>query len=113
MFAAVIRAPLRHRAARTTRPVFQEPNEFENHTRNFRLLSSRRTASLFARIEMQIHVMTVAKHVRLRYSPSSSIELEAGVNPRSKHDFMMYPELKDRTDSPPRRQPRAGEFRSA
>jgi len=50
--------------------------------------------ALFARIEMQIHLMTIAKHLRLRYSQSGPIELDAGVNLRSKHDFLMYPEEK-------------------
>jgi cytochrome P450 len=50
--------------------------------------------ALFARIEMQIHLMTIAKHLRLRYIQSGPIELDAGVNLRSKHDFLMYPEEK-------------------
>jgi len=49
---------------------------------------------LFARAEMQIHLMTIAKHLRLRYIPSGPIELDAGVNLRSKNDFIMYPEAK-------------------
>jgi cytochrome P450 len=48
----------------------------------------------FARIEMQIHLMTIARYLRLRYIPSRPIELEAGVNLRSKYDFIMYPEAK-------------------
>lgn len=47
--------------------------------------------ALFARIEMQIHLMTIARHLRLRYVQSKPIELDAGVNLRSKHDFIMYP----------------------
>jgi cytochrome P450 len=50
--------------------------------------------ALFARVEMQIHLMTIAKHLRLRYIQSGPIELDAGVNLRSKHDFLMYPEEK-------------------
>jgi len=50
--------------------------------------------ALFARIEMQIHLMTIAKHLRLRYIQSGPIELDAGVNLRSKHDFLMFPEEK-------------------
>jgi cytochrome P450 len=50
--------------------------------------------AVFARIEMQIHVMTIARHLRLRYVQSGPIEFEAGVNLRSKHDFIMYPEIK-------------------
>jgi cytochrome P450 len=48
----------------------------------------------FARIEMQIHLMTIARYLRLRYVQSRPIEIEAGVNLRSKHDFIMYPEAK-------------------
>jgi cytochrome P450 len=47
---------------------------------------------LLARIEMQIHLMIVAKQLRLRYVNTMPIELEAGVNLRSKHDFIMMPE---------------------
>jgi cytochrome P450 len=48
--------------------------------------------ALFARIEMQIHLMTIAKCLRLRYVPSRPIQLDADVNLRSKYDFIMYPE---------------------
>jgi cytochrome P450 len=48
----------------------------------------------FARLEMQVHLMTIAKHLRLRYIPSQPVELEAEVNLRSKYDFIMYPEAK-------------------
>jgi cytochrome P450 len=48
--------------------------------------------ALFARIEMQIHLMTIARRLRLRYIQSGPIELDAGVNLRSRHDFLMYPE---------------------
>jgi cytochrome P450 len=55
-----------------------------------------------ARVEMQIHLMIIAKHLRLRYVQSRPIELDAGVNLRSKHDFIMYPHLKEAgTDPPP------------
>jgi cytochrome P450 len=50
--------------------------------------------ALFARIEMQIHLMTIARRLRLRYVQSRPIELDAGVNLRSKHDFIMYPEAR-------------------
>jgi cytochrome P450 len=46
----------------------------------------------FARIEMQIHLLTIGRHLRLRYTRSRPIELDAGVNLRSKYDFNMYPE---------------------
>jgi cytochrome P450 len=49
---------------------------------------------LFARTEMQIHLMLVAKRLRLRYFQSNPIELDAGVNLRSKYDFIMTPEIK-------------------
>jgi cytochrome P450 len=48
----------------------------------------------FARVEMQIHLMTIARCLRLRYIPTKLIELDAGVNLRSKYDFIMYPEAK-------------------
>jgi cytochrome P450 len=48
----------------------------------------------FARLEMQIHLMTIARSLRLRYIPSGPIELDAGVNLRSKDDFIMYPQAK-------------------
>jgi cytochrome P450 len=50
--------------------------------------------ALFARIEMQIHLMTIARYLRLRYIQSRPIELDAGINLRSKYDFIMYPEAK-------------------
>jgi cytochrome P450 len=50
--------------------------------------------ALFARIEMQIHLMTIAKCIRLRYIPSKPVELDADVNLRSKYDFIMYPEMR-------------------
>jgi cytochrome P450 len=46
-----------------------------------------------ARIEMQIHLMTIAKHLRLRSVTEQPIQLEAGVNLRNKHDFIMTPEI--------------------
>ena len=49
---------------------------------------------VFARIEMQIHLMTIARHLRLRPIDEDSPELDIGVNLRSKHDLMMKPELK-------------------
>src|SRR5271170_1950918 len=48
----------------------------------------------FARIEMQIHLMTIARCLRLEYVPSRPIQLDAGVNLRSKYDFIMYPKAK-------------------
>jgi cytochrome P450 len=47
-----------------------------------------------ARVEMQIHLMTIAKQLRLRYLGGNPPELEAGINLRAKHDFVMIPEVK-------------------
>lgn len=49
---------------------------------------------LLARIEMQIHLLTIAPSLRLRCIPGTTVELELGVNLRSKHDFVMAPEIK-------------------
>jgi cytochrome P450 len=48
-----------------------------------------------ARLEMKIHLMTVARELQLHYSAEALPELEAGVNLRSKHDFIMTPEIKE------------------
>jgi len=48
----------------------------------------------FARIEMQIHLITIAKQLRLRFVQRKPPELDIGVNLRSKHDFIMHPEFK-------------------
>jgi cytochrome P450 len=48
----------------------------------------------FARVEMQIHLLTIARYLRLRYIQSRPIELDAGVNLRSRFDFIMHPEAK-------------------
>jgi cytochrome P450 len=47
-----------------------------------------------ARMEMQIHVMMIAKRLRLKYVPDRAPTLAAGVNLLSAHDFVMTPELK-------------------
>ncbi len=47
-----------------------------------------------ARLEMQIHLMTVAAELRLRYAHGSPPEIDAGVNLRSKHDLIAIPEIK-------------------
>ena len=49
---------------------------------------------LFARTEMQVHLIMVANRVRLRCLNEELPEFEAGVNLRAKHDFLMLPELK-------------------
>jgi len=88
--------------------IWEEPDRFnpdrfrpENSTRRHRLAMIPFSAgprncvgALFARIEMQIHVMTIARYLRLRYIQSKPIELDAGINLRSKYDFIMYPEAK-------------------
>ncbi|MGO9236751.1 MAG: cytochrome P450 [Methylocella sp.] len=51
-----------------------------------------------AQIEMQIHLITVAKKLRLRYVGGEPLELDVGVNLRSKHDFIMNPEIKARAN---------------
>jgi cytochrome P450 len=48
----------------------------------------------FARVEMQIHLITIAARMRLRFVETGPLELDAGVNLRSKHEFLMTPELK-------------------
>jgi cytochrome P450 len=55
-------------------------------------------AESFARVEMQIHLMTIAKQLRLRFVEKNPPELDLGVNLRSKHDFMMHPELRAPAD---------------
>lgn len=47
----------------------------------------------FARIEMQIHLTTIARQLRLRCTEEKPPELDAGVNLRSKYDFVMTPEV--------------------
>jgi cytochrome P450 len=47
-----------------------------------------------ARLEMQIHLLIIAKRLRLRYVQSRPLQLDAGVNLRNKYDFIMHPELK-------------------
>jgi cytochrome P450 len=48
----------------------------------------------FARIEMQIHLITIAKHLRLRCVSGQQVQLDAGVNLRNKCDFIMIPEIR-------------------
>jgi cytochrome P450 len=67
----------------------------------------------FARIEMQVHLMTIAKRLRLRYAEETPLGLDAGVNLRSKHDFIMTPEIKGNPtpESFHRLQRMSGQFR--
>ena len=48
----------------------------------------------FARTEMQIHLMLIAKDLRLRYDDTKPAEMAAGMNLLSRKDFIMAPELK-------------------
>lgn len=50
----------------------------------------------FARTEMQLHLIAVASRIRLRYVEEAPPTFEAGVNLRSKQDFLMSPEIKVR-----------------
>jgi hypothetical protein len=43
---------------------------------------------------MQIHLMTIAKQLRLGYDEEKPPELDAAVNLRSKYDFVMIPEIR-------------------
>lgn len=54
----------------------------------------------FARLEMQVHLITLASRLRLRYPDTKSPELDIGVNLRSKHNFIMTPEIKALAVSP-------------
>jgi cytochrome P450 len=49
---------------------------------------------IFARLEMQIHLTTIAKQLRLGYDEKKPPELDAAVNLRSKYDFVMIPEIR-------------------
>lgn len=49
---------------------------------------------MLARVEMQIHVMTVASRLRLRQVSGDATRLEAGVNLRCRDEFIMVPELR-------------------
>jgi len=48
----------------------------------------------FARIEMQIHIMLIARELRLRYGAAEPPEFVAGVNLLSRHHFIMQPQLR-------------------
>lgn len=50
----------------------------------------------FARTEMQIHLMVIAKRLRLRYVQAEPPELVGGVNLLARNDFFMTPELRER-----------------
>jgi cytochrome P450 len=47
-----------------------------------------------ARVEMQLHLMTVVPNLRLCYASDQAPEIIAGVNLLSRNDFIMSPESK-------------------
>jgi cytochrome P450 len=49
---------------------------------------------LFARVEIQIHLMMFAKELWLRYDEEKPPEMSTGMNLLSKNDFIMLPEIK-------------------
>jgi cytochrome P450 len=49
----------------------------------------------FAGLEMQIHVMTIAKQLWLRCVGGTQLELDAGLNLRNKYDCVMVPVTKE------------------
>jgi cytochrome P450 len=49
---------------------------------------------LFARVEMQVHVMLIARALQLRYEDPRPAELVAGVNLLSRGHFIMRPQLR-------------------
>jgi cytochrome P450 len=51
---------------------------------------------VLARVEMQLHLMIIAKELRLDFIDRQIPEFDAEVNLRSKHDFIMVPALKVR-----------------
>jgi cytochrome P450 len=57
---------------------------------------------LFARVEIQMHLMMFAKELRLRRCETNLPEITTGINLLSKHDFHMLPEILSRkaTSSP-------------
>jgi cytochrome P450 len=93
--------------------LWEDPDHFEpERFRSENVIKRHRLASIpfsagprncigaqFARIEMQVHLMMMAKCLCLKYTQDRPIELEAGVNLRSKQDFVMYPELRTMGES--------------
>ena len=53
-----------------------------------------------SRLEMQIHLMTIARRLRLQlgYVESLPPELDAGVKLRGKHDFIVSPRINAAAD---------------
>ncbi len=48
----------------------------------------------FARAEMQIHLMMIARELTLRYDEAGSPQIATGMNLLSKHDLMMLPQIR-------------------
>ena len=85
-----------------------EPNSFQPERFNSTVVREKRSAAmlpfsigprncigeLFARTEMQVHLIAVGSRIRLRYLEEHPPEFEAGVNLRSKHDFLMSVAIK-------------------
>ena len=51
---------------------------------------------LFARVEMQSHLVMFAKELWMRYDNEEPPEITTGMNLLSKQDFIMMPEIKTR-----------------
>jgi cytochrome P450 len=49
---------------------------------------------VFARVEIQVHLMMFARELWLRYDDQKSPEITTGMNLLSKHDFIMLPKIK-------------------
>jgi cytochrome P450 len=50
----------------------------------------------FARVEMQIHLLTIARDLRLQFADAGRAEYLAGVNLLSRHHFIARPEIRGR-----------------
>ena len=50
---------------------------------------------LFARVEIQIHVMMFARELRLDYGGENPPEITTGMNLLSKHDLFMTPVIEN------------------
>ena len=49
---------------------------------------------LFARVEMQVHLLLIARRLRLRHADEGTADFVAGVNLVSRRHFIMHPELR-------------------
>ena len=49
-----------------------------------------------ARMEMLVHLVKIRKHLALRHQPRAPLELDLGVNLRSRNAFIMQPQLVDK-----------------